>query len=96
MFQANGSGIAAGDLDRDGDLDLVLGNLHGPDAIFWNEGGFSFRKQPFGDGSTRAVNLVDVDADGLLDIVLSRAAGAISYWRNQGERRFAPELLPGV
>ena len=80
MFEANGSGLAAGDLDGDGDLDLLLGNHDGPDTLLWNEGGLTFRKQEFSGGKTRDVKLVDVDADGRLDVVLTRNTGAINYY----------------
>lgn len=38
MFEANGAGLATGDLDRDGDLVFVLGNLDASNTILWNEG----------------------------------------------------------
>ena len=44
FYASNGSGLAAGDLDRDGDLDLVLANLDGHNAILWNEQAMRFRK----------------------------------------------------
>ncbi len=106
MFEANGAGLAVGDLDNDGDLDLVLGNLDFPNTILWNEGNLTFRSQPFGDpkGNTRAITLVDVDADGWLDIVLTRGTGEVNYWRNQSaesgmrnaESTFARQTLPGI
>ena len=37
-FDNHGAGVAAGDLDQDGDLDLLLTNIEGPTSIFWNEG----------------------------------------------------------
>lgn len=102
MFEANGAGVGAGDLDNDGDLDVVLGNYDGPDAVFWNEGQLRFRKEILPVDRTRAVALVDVDADGWLDIVLTRVNGAVNYLRNQGAlgddasgERFQQEFLPG-
>ena len=47
MFDANGAGVAAGDLDNDGDLDLLLGNQDGDDTLLWNEGALTFRAEPF-------------------------------------------------
>ncbi len=97
MFESNGSGVAVNDLDNDGLLDIVLGNLDGPDSIFWNEGGLTFRKQILdAPGRTRAVNIVDVDGDGLLDIVRTTQLAAPSFWRNQGNDEFIFSPLRGV
>ena len=96
MFEANGAGVATGDLDGDGDLDLVLGNHDGDDAIFWNEGDLVFRKAPLSTGKTRDVKIVDVNADGRLDLILTRDTGALNYFENQGEGRFQRRVLPGV
>ena len=106
MFEANGSGLAAGDLDGDGDLDLVLGNLDAPNTILWNEGrdaagAPAFRTEHLGDENTRAITLVDIDADGALDMVLTRNTGALAYWRNTGpdaagHTAFKRVILPGV
>ncbi len=103
MFQANGSGLAAGDLDNDGDHDLILGNLDGPNTLLWNQGDLTFARTTFGDENTRAITLVDVDADGFLDVVLTRNTGTLTYWRNTGAGASAPDaapferrILPGV
>ena len=96
MFEANGAGLAVGDLDNDGDLDLVLGGEDQPNSILWNRGDLTFDTARWGDGHTRAVTIVDVDADGLRDIVLTTNIGAVNYWRNQGDRTFTRVFLPNV
>ena len=100
MFEANGAGLAVGDLDNDGDLDLLLGNHDGADHLFWNEGGLQFRREDFSAGKTRSVVLADVDADGWLDVTLTRNTGALNFFRNLGGNgapgRFEREVLPGV
>lgn len=96
MFEANGAGLATGDLDGDGDLDLVFGNHDGEDAIFWNDGALMFRKETFSAGKTRDVKIVDVNADGRPDIVLTRNTGALNYFENLGEGRFQRRVLPGI
>jgi hypothetical protein len=110
MFEANGAGVAINDLDNDGDLDIALANHHDPNTILWNEGNLKFEAERMPYGDSRAVNIIDVDGDSWLDIVLTRRISAPNYWRNVGiarypfavehdtrfERRFRPELLPGL
>ena len=94
FYASNGSGVAAGDLDGDGDLDLVLGNLDGRNAIFWNRGGLRFHKEELPVGNTRSV--VAVDADGRLDLSFTHRLLPPTLWRNLGgaaEPRFAE--VPG-
>ena len=96
MFEANGAGLAVGDLDDDGDLDLALGNHDGNDAIFWNDGQLAFRKAVLSPGKTRDLKIVDVNADGQLDIVLTRNNGALNYFENLGGGSFQRRVLPGI
>ncbi|MFT7486091.1 MAG: hypothetical protein ACI9F9_001944, partial [Candidatus Paceibacteria bacterium] len=71
-----GMGVDAGDIDNDGDLDLIVVNLHGElDGYFRNEGRYFFEETTsVGIGlTTRAytrfgVGFVDFDNDGDLDI----------------------------
>ncbi|MBL8133255.1 MAG: CRTAC1 family protein [Anaerolineae bacterium] len=102
FYESNGSGLGINDLNNDGLLDIVLGNLDRANTVLWNQGGLTFRaEQPPGMiGRTRAVALVDVDADGWRDIVLTTQLGAPSWWRqtggSDGTREFHLTALPGV
>jgi len=78
-------GISAGDVDNDGDLDLVLaGDDYG--HLYLNQGGgdFVFR-QSFLDTDGYMAGLADLDNDGDLDIVF---AGDDVVYLNDGSGRF--------
>jgi enediyne biosynthesis protein E4 len=99
LYESNGAGVAINDLDGDGNLDIVLANLAGPNTILWNRGDLRFETQPLDHGDSRAVNIIDVDGDGLLDIVFTRRFDKPTLWRNTGQEgaaRFVQETLPGV
>ncbi|MYC93829.1 MAG: CRTAC1 family protein [Caldilineaceae bacterium SB0661_bin_32] len=83
-YDSNGAGLAVNDLDRDGDLDLVLANLAGPNAILWNQGDFEFLKQAFPHGQSRGVSIVDIDGDGWLDIAFAHRVTRPLVWMNDG------------
>jgi len=99
VYEANGAGLAIGDLDGDGRLDLVMANLDGPNAILWNQGNLQFRREDLSFGSSRAAAIVDVDADGKPDIVFTRRFAKPTLLHNTGQsgaKRFAVGDLPGV
>ncbi|MDJ0755000.1 MAG: CRTAC1 family protein [Ardenticatenaceae bacterium] len=94
MFDSNGSGLAINDLDGDGDLDLVLANLDGPNTLLWNEGDLNFRTEPLGIGQSRGVTAVDVDGDGWVDLTFSTNLGLV-HWKNRAGS-FEQSNLDGV
>ena len=84
LYESNGSGLALNDLDNDGDIDIVLGNLAGSNSILWNDGSLLFHTETFPHGQTRAVNIIDIDGDGWQDIFFARRMLRPAIWQNQG------------
>ncbi len=102
MYDSNGAGVGVNDLDKDGDVDIVLANLADNNQIFWNMGDMNFRPEPFSHGSSRSVATVDVDGDGWLDIVFTTRVGSLIYYKNLADSydgngsRFEQTPLVGV
>ena len=97
FYDSNGAGLAINDLNNDGWLDVVLANLAGDNAIFWNRGGLLFEKEPLpSTNPSRAASIIDVDGDGWLDIVFTQSAAAPLYWRNQQGSGFHSQTLRGA
>ncbi len=67
-------GIVMGDLDRDGDLDVVAGNFQQRNTFYLNDGAGNFSAGSdvaTRSGGTWRVHLADVDGDSDLDIIES-------------------------
>lgn len=81
-----------GDLDADGDLDMLLGTWR--DEIRWYRNDATVSRPEFvladsaivelTRGSNAAPTLVDIDADGDLDLFVGESSGTINYYRNDG------------
>jgi hypothetical protein len=80
-------GVELGDLDDDGDIDIVFANTRGSNEIWLNQGGvsgiFEVSDQPLDTGGT--FRLGDLDNDGDLDVLqLKSGHDTGKVWLNDG------------
>ena len=73
------SGVCAGDIDNDGDPDLLVLGRNEPNRLFENQGGGAFSElvgSAVGGGNLASTSCAmgDFDADGLLDVVVANIA----------------------
>ncbi|MBL0095465.1 MAG: VCBS repeat-containing protein [Bacteroidetes bacterium] len=84
---------AFGDLDGDGDADMLLGESDGNLVYYQNIAGVGnpcifiltqLNYQSINIGDNAAPQLVDVDRDGDLDLLIGERAGTLNYYKNTG------------
>jgi len=86
--------LEPGDVDGDGDLDLVIASPSGLVAL-QNDGAGTFTAlDPFADTTHRDPNLHDLDGDGHLDLAVLRGpAPALEVHRGAGDGTFALDAV---
>ncbi|MEM7396740.1 MAG: VCBS repeat-containing protein, partial [Verrucomicrobiota bacterium] len=86
----NSVALAAGDLNGDDEVDLVVANAGAPSKVYLNQGGGMFGLADLApdDFNARAVTLGDVDNDGDLDVVIGNHGTTNRIYFNQGDGTF--------
>jgi len=95
----HGSGVALGDVDGDGLVDVFFARLDGANVLYRNLGGWRFEDVTLRAGvgapdrRTTGAVLADVDGDRDLDLLLSALGSANAVFINDGTGVFAERLL---
>jgi hypothetical protein len=94
-FYDHGCGVAAGDIDGDGDDDLYFLNQLGPNALYRNNGDGTFADitatagpVALGDRICVSAAFNDTDNDGDQDLFVTSTRGGNAFFRNDGTGRF--------
>jgi hypothetical protein len=97
-----GAGVALGDADGDGLVDVFLARTEGCSALYRNLGGWRFEDVTKSAGvgacdrSSTGAAFADVDGDGDLDLVLVATRGPNAIFLNDGTARFTERRDLGV
>jgi enediyne biosynthesis protein E4 len=102
QIRLNGSGVAAGDVDGDGRVDLYFCSIDASNHLFRNLGDWRFEDITVRAGvgcdgahSTGAV-FADVDGDGDLDLLVASLGGGVRLFLNDGHGHFAEKSDSGL
>ena len=93
----NGSGVALGDFDGDGLVDVFLCGLEQPSQLFRNLGNWKFADGTAAAGLDfdgvvcRGAVFADLDGDRWLDLLVSTLDGGVRYYRNNGRGGFTDD-----
>ncbi len=94
LHKAFHKALEFGDLDADGDLDLLVGSWNKDVAYFENVGTavepkFELRQESaikLSRGSNTTPALSDLDGDGDLDAIVGESSGTLNFYRNEGSK----------
>ncbi|PYJ57075.1 MAG: hypothetical protein DME24_20250 [Verrucomicrobia bacterium] len=102
QIRLNGSGVAAGDLDGDGRVDLYFCGLDNSNVLYRNLGQWKFEDITAragvacpGQYSTGAV-FADIDGDGDVDLLVNALGGGTRLFLNDGQGHFTESTDSGL
>lgn len=97
----NGAGVAIGDVDGDGWVDIYLCSLQGSNRLYRNLGDWRFEEVDLADAAcagqlSTGVTLADVDGDGDLDLLVNGIVAGTRLFLNDGRGVWTEEKNSGL
>ncbi len=95
----NGAGVALGDYDGDGRVDIYLCRLEGPNALYRNLGAWQFEDRAAAAGVQclnqrgRGAVFADINGDALLDLLVATVGRGVLCFTNTGTGRFQDDSV---
>ena len=92
----NGSGLALGDVDGDGWVDVFFCGIDAPNELYRNLGGWRFEKKPLPEAlalpgfPSRAACWIDINEDARLDLLLTTVGGGTRAFIQQDGWQWIP------
>ena len=99
---AQGAGVALGDIDSDGLVDVFLARTQGSNALYRNRGDWKFEDiteragVAAADRYSSGAAFADVEGDGDLDLLLLATTGPNALFLNDGAGRFSERRDTGL
>jgi len=88
--------VASGDLDADGDIDVVAANTDVGAVIWLNDGTGTFTDSGRRLGVCAFIDAVDLDGDGALEVITAMWGLPLTIWWNDGAGTFSEAMRTRV